>query len=119
VGRQIAPLALGPVGRRPGMDETGIEREAGCGAEAAFLQLVRSRIEDSGVRGLDQVEGGLAPPGVVEIQDDAPLAAVEAEIARLVRIPVTAAALDLDDLRAKVREERGCHRPGYALREIQ
>jgi hypothetical protein len=75
-------------------------------------------VEDGGIGAVDERLRGREPLIGVEVEGEAGLVPVPAEVAGVVTGAVAAGGFDLDDFGAEVSEEHGRHRPTGALGEV-
>jgi hypothetical protein len=98
IRRELAPAAMGGVGRKPGVQQGGVRCARCYGVETAPLQLPREPVEHSDVGCGKERAGGREACKRVEIEGDDLIVAVPAEVAGVVVLRVAAGRLDLDDL---------------------
>jgi hypothetical protein len=98
-----------PEARHPDADDVGSERAERVVVEAEVRHHARAEVIDDDVRDGGEPAREVEPARVVEVQDDAPLAAHQraGEAAATVAEVEAAPPLDLDDVRAEVGEDAG------------
>ncbi len=116
------PARVGPLGaesRDRAVNRAGIELLDLVVSDAQLVGYARLEILDDDVGLFGQVEGDLQPPGLLEVERDALLAAVPDHEGVLASHGVAVGALHLDDVGALLCQQHGREGAGDILAEVE
>ena len=119
VGRQARARALGAVQRQIAVDDGRVATRDRRVIDAPLFQRIGERVDQHHVGARRKLQRLRAPVVALQVEDDAPFAAVQHVEGGLAANAVAGGRLDLDHVCPLLSEEHRRVRPGYALREVE